>query len=138
METSELVETIGTALAGEPVEFAYLFGSQARGDAQPHSDVDLAVLFADGLPASDRFERFLELGARLERLLGRHVDVVDLAEAPLRLAGRILTERVVVVGLQSAARVRYETDLLPRFLDFDHHARQLDQALLATMARQAP
>jgi predicted nucleotidyltransferase len=49
-----------------------LFGSTARGDAQPDSDVDLLVEFDHpvGLFA------FLDLKSYLEHLLGRPVDLV--------------------------------------------------------------
>lgn len=64
--------------------------------------------------------------------LHRPVDVVDLAEANLRLAGRIITERVVVTGMDRSERVRFEVDLLPRYLEY--HARRLDQLLPRAMA----
>jgi predicted nucleotidyltransferase len=130
----DVIERIGDVVAGHPVVFSYLFGSFARDDARKGSDVDVAVHFAPGMVAADRFERCLRMGAELETSLGRQVDVVDLGSAPLRLAGRILTERVVVTGLDRPERVRYETDLFPRYIDFDHHARQLDAELLAAMA----
>lgn len=40
---------------------AYLYGSQARGDAGPLSDVDVAVLFGPNAPESERFNRLLHL-----------------------------------------------------------------------------
>lgn len=64
------------------------------------------------------------------------MDLVDLAEAPLRLAGRILQEGVVITGRARPERVRYETDLFKRYVDFMHHARQLDVELLAAMGRE--
>lgn len=62
------------------------------------------------------------------------MDVIDLEDAPLRLAGRILTERIVVSGLASPERVHYETNLFPRYVDFERHARELDSQLLEAMA----
>ena len=40
---------------------AYLYGSQARGDAGPLSDVDVAVLFGPDVPENERFNRVLHL-----------------------------------------------------------------------------
>ena len=50
-----------------------LFGSAARGDDRPDSDVDVLVDFE---PGSSLFD-VLHLTAELERLLGRNVDVVS-------------------------------------------------------------
>jgi uncharacterized protein len=128
------VEQIRAVLADEPVRFSYVFGSLTRGTATATSDVDVALSFEQSSSPQQRHTLALHLGAALELALARPVDVVDLAEAPLRLAGRILTERVVVTGLDSPERVVYETDLFPRYLDFEYHARRLDAALLAATA----
>lgn len=105
------------------------------GNVSGGSDVDVAVRFAPGTGAHERFERALRLGVELERALRRPVDVVDLDEAPLGLAGRILTERRVVTGLDSPERVHYETALYRPYIDFEHHARELDAEILAATAR---
>jgi len=61
-----------------------LFGSVARGEAGPDSDVDFLVVF-DG-PAT--FDRFMDLELFLEDLLGRRVDLVtDKAMRPRVRAG---------------------------------------------------
>lgn len=137
-DTDEIVTRIGTLVAEQPVLFSYLFGSHARGDARGDSDIDVAVRFAPGLSAQDRFERALGLGVALERAIGREIDVVDLDEAPLRLAGRILHEHVVVTGQDRPERVRYETELFKRYVDFMQHVRDLDEQLLAAMAAEEP
>lgn len=50
---------------------AYLFGSVARGEERPDSDIDLLVTFA---PSDSFGEQFL-LAEELRRLTGRRVDV---------------------------------------------------------------
>jgi len=62
-----------------------LFGSLARGDSGPESDVDLAVL---GLPG----ERYFTALGELMGLFGGPVDLVRLEEAPPSLALRIQDE----------------------------------------------
>ncbi|MEX2421037.1 MAG: nucleotidyltransferase domain-containing protein [Actinomycetota bacterium] len=135
LELGELTEQIVGVLDAQPVAFAYLFGSHARGDAGVGSDVDVAVHFVDGIDRASRFERCLEIGVELERRLRCAVDVVDLQESPIRLAGRVITERVIVVGMHSDARVRYETELFGPYVDFEYHARHLDMLLLEATAR---
>jgi predicted nucleotidyltransferase len=95
------------------VSFAMLFGSAARGDDTEHSDVDV---IAD-LRASS-FMRELDLAVKLERAIGRSVDVVDLQDAeadPTFLAmaiedGRVLVDRE---GMWPGLR-RREPDLRKR------------------------
>lgn len=72
------------ALAGRPdVELAVVFGSVARGDAGPASDVDLAVR-----GDVDR----LTLGAEISLAVGREVDVVDLDTPDIVLLSEIVRD----------------------------------------------
>jgi predicted nucleotidyltransferase len=77
------------------VRLAVLYGSVARGNEDAGSDLDLLVSFAGSRP-SDAFE----LATRLQRLIGRRVDVARLerveADAPL-LLDRVLAEGRVLV-----------------------------------------
>lgn len=78
------------------VRFALLFGSAARGEDLPESDVDVLVDMRD-----QSLERVINLGVKLEAELGRRVDVVTRGEAesnPHLLAeaatdGRVLIDR---------------------------------------------
>jgi predicted nucleotidyltransferase len=54
------------------VRFIALFGSVARDQASPESDIDLLVEFA----TRPGFDGYMRLRERLESLLGRRVDLV--------------------------------------------------------------
>lgn len=69
-----------------------LFGSVARDEARPTSDVDVLVEF-DG-PAT--FDRYTGLLAFLEDLFGRHVDLLTPRSIKPRVAERIERELVRV------------------------------------------
>ena len=56
------------------LELAILFGSQASGDAEPESDIDLALLASEPFTAERKLKMMEELGAEF----GRAVDIVDL------------------------------------------------------------
>ncbi len=91
-----LVAALRKALRTERnVRFALLFGSAARGDDDPsRSDVDLLVELGES-----QLERVVDLGSRLEDLLGRRVDLVlveDAEENPALLAEAVAEGRVVV------------------------------------------
>lgn len=71
----KLVATYGiplllrAGLAGVPgVEAAFIFGSLARGDARPDSDIDLLV-YGDDIPDEELGGAFLDLGVVLDRRL---------------------------------------------------------------------
>lgn len=121
-DVEALRKAVVEPFAAAGVCFSYLFGSRARRDTTPDSDTDIAVRFEPGVPPDERLRRVLRLGTELERLVGGPVDLVDLEEAPLRLAGRIATERVILTGHDDQERVRFETGILPRYLDFRYHA----------------
>ncbi|MBS3940668.1 MAG: hypothetical protein KG028_06880 [Actinobacteria bacterium] len=48
-----------------------------------------------------------------------------------------MQERVVLTGHDRPERVRFETHIFKLYVDFMHHARQLDEELLAAMARES-
>lgn len=124
--------------AGQGVRFAYLFGSQARGQARSTSDVDVAVYFDDDVPASEYLKRSTMLAGRLaHRARTGPVDgLVVLNEAPLRLAGRVLRDRVVLYSQDDVARAEYEVRTGKLAMDFEIRAAPLDRALLAAMAAE--
>src|SRR3990172_2957020 len=66
-----------------------LFGSVARGEARPDSDVDLLVQFS---PGAKSFDRFLALSELLETLLGRRVELVTTESLSPFSGPRILAE----------------------------------------------
>lgn len=95
----------------------------------------MAVRFDGDRDADARFGVALRLGAELEAAVGITVDLVDLEAAPLRLVGRILAERLVLVGQDDPERVAFEVRQFKLAVDFEHHAAELDRALLGAMAR---
>jgi len=71
-----------------------VFGSAARGDLKPDSDIDLLVEFQPD--ARIALWRFGELEAELETLLGRKVDLVSKAGPKSRIRPCVLRDAKVV------------------------------------------
>lgn len=68
----EILQKLSTALEPESdIAFAYLFGSVAKGRSGPLSDVDVAVYFHPGANAHLRFNRRINLMAKLGKALAR-------------------------------------------------------------------
>jgi predicted nucleotidyltransferase len=113
-------EAVCRLMAGAGVELAVLFGSAAKGKLRPDSDIDIGILLSPARALG--FEDELALGAELERILGREVDLVrlDTASTVLRFEashGRCLYESRPGAFADFVARalVEYE-DLRPILL----------------------
>ncbi len=97
-------EVIG-ALRAAGASFALVFGSRARGDARPGSDLDVAAWWAIDPPDS------------WDVALPDQVDLVVLNGAPLELAGRIALEGELLFDDDPPARVRWVADTRKIWLD---------------------
>lgn len=114
---------------------AYLYGSQARGQVHPGSDIDVAVLQADGGEGTSL--KLLELGQRLEVASGlKNVDVRLLNSAPLAARGRILTEGRLLYSADESARVDFEVRTRSLYFDFLPHLEFLQKAFISHTARE--
>jgi predicted nucleotidyltransferase len=82
----------------------YRFGSQAKGTARPDSDVDLAVLARDPIPAIRRFELAQELAIQLHR----DVDLVDLRSASTVMRMQVISTGTCLDAPDEPARREFE------------------------------
>jgi predicted nucleotidyltransferase len=82
----------------------YRFGSQTRRNIRPESDVDLAVLARNPIPALRRFELAQELAAQLHR----DVDLVDLRTASTVMRMQVISTGECLAAPEEAARREFE------------------------------
>ena len=75
-----MIPTIQAYFKNQPIEYAYLFGSCARGEETKDSDVD--ILFAPEKEAFFSLLTYAHIHRELEELLHRKVDLV--ADGTLR------------------------------------------------------
>lgn len=85
------------------VEVAIVFGSVARGATHAGSDVDVGVIFRGDVSLGDE----LALQGRIERAVGRPVDIVRLDEAGLPLRWRVARDGVIVYSDPPYAAPRF-------------------------------
>ena len=110
-------------LAEHPaVRLAVLFGSTARGDDTPRSDVDLAVLL-EGDDAGQLWEIDTAVGSALRRT----IDLVDLRRAPPLLRLEIAREGVPIVERQEGAWVRFKARAMLDWWDWAPFARRFHE-----------
>ena len=77
MSTQAMTQVIADYFKTQPVVKGWLFGSFARGEETPLSDVDILVLMDHSTPVG---LKFFAIWNALEELLNRKVDLVEEGE----------------------------------------------------------
>jgi predicted nucleotidyltransferase len=127
---AELLEKLRAALdpRAEICE-AYVFGSVARGEPHPGSDLDIAVYVDPAALAAPGFGYDAELGADLQRALGRSdVDLVVLNSAPPLLYYRVLRDGLRLLTRDPAATTTREGYALSRYCDYLPQLAKIERA----------
>ena len=108
---------------------AYLFGSFARGQAQPQSDVDVAV-YVDPEQAPDApFGYVAQLTTALVATLGSNaVDVVVLNDAPPLLYHRVLRDGMRLLSRNLPDTTTREGRALSRYCDYLPQLQKVEAA----------
>ncbi len=75
MSTQAMTQIIADYFKTQPVLKAWLFGSYARGEETPNSDVDILVQFDHRQPIG--LLRYAGMWREIEDLIGRKVDLVE-------------------------------------------------------------
>lgn len=114
----DALRRLSEALDKEGVVAAMLIGSQARGEAGPLSDVDVAVWHEPELDRDQKWELQMSLiGAAQDALGSNEVYVVMLNYAPPLLQHRAIQDAVHLVERDKDQRVRFETRAILDYLD---------------------
>lgn len=90
----EIIGRIEAEIRALGVSRLAVFGSVARDEATPDSDVDILVQF---VPGSKTYERFLALSELLETNLGRRIELVTTEALSPFIGSRILAEAQDVI-----------------------------------------
>jgi len=88
-ETIQRILTKRANITSLCVESIGLFGSFARGEQTPYSDIDILVEFE---PEKHTFDHFMETPFLIEDLLGRKVEVITPEGISLHIGPYILKE----------------------------------------------
>jgi len=124
--TSQILDRLRRVLnEREGLIAAYLFGSQATGEAFEESDADVAVLFERPLSLEEQ----IRLEDELERSVGRRVDLLDLRRANPFLALDIING-IRFIENDPVAADEYELYILRRAGDLAPLERERRAMLL--------
>lgn len=118
MNTSDdrpsVLVTLENSLRGDPdVEFAVAFGSRVSGTPTQSSDFDVAVKFAEGMSARERFRKRCFLAGDLQREGEPFVDVSDIEDLPLEVAADAV-DGTLVCGDERAFQ-QFKSEIGERF-----------------------
>ena len=131
--TGRLVELLDPR---EEVLEAYLFGSHARGRAQPHSDVDVAVYVDNARAVDTGYGYRASLTTDLMAGLGfNEVDVVVLNRVPPLLYHRVLRDGVRLLARDLRATTTREGRAVSRYCDFVPQLAKMEAARRSAAAR---
>jgi len=121
-------ELIAYLEAQPEVLAAVVFGSTTAGRLRPESDLDLALLFAEG-SVPDALAA-LELRAALEQHAGRDVDLIVLNHASPILAFQAAKKGQLIVCKDARAYQQYIVRLISEYADFKRIRRPIEEAVL--------
>ena len=118
MNRGAVEERLVSFFGGAPSEVVavYLFGSVARDEAGPRSDIDVGVFFQP-TPESRLGALPQRLEGELERLLGIPVQIVVLNRAPVDLVHRVLRDGRIVLDRNKPARLLFEVRARNEYFD---------------------
>jgi hypothetical protein len=118
-----LLDAVTAVLRDAGASFALVFGSRARGDARPDSDLDVAAWWPGESPAPWTVA------------LPDGVDLVVLGRVPLELAGRIALDGQILFDDDPPARVRWVANTRKIWLDERPRFERAHREFLEAAAR---
>jgi len=129
-EADALLRDVARLMDARPeVLEAYLFGSRARGDAQAHSDVDVAVYVdAARLPHAPFGYRAASTTYLMAGLGTNRVDVVVLNQAPPLLYHRVLRDGIRLLARDLKVTTTREAQALSRYCDYVPQLAKIEAA----------
>lgn len=136
---SELERRLARALGvRSEIQEAYLFGSQATGRAQSHSDIDIAVRVDERKLGGPEYGYAAELTAHLmSALSSNNIDVVILNGAPPVLYHRVLRDGRRFLARDPRATAAREGYAFSRYCDYLPQLAKIEAARRFGAARGA-
>ncbi len=111
-----------TVLAAVPDAWAvYVYGSFARGEEWPESDLDMAVL----LPPNRRIPDLLELLSAVSERIHRDVDIVDLRGVGDVLRREVLESGRILFDSDPNQTLAWEASAMSRYAHYREEVRDI-------------
>jgi predicted nucleotidyltransferase len=121
-------------LSKYPVIIGYVFGSEAKGESGPLSDMDIAVFVDKSIDKSGRFDLKLRLSNELSSIMDRRVDLVILNDTPVQLSFEVIKDGELVFCRDQSIKVAVETEILSKYLDRRYYDKRHAELALEKIA----
>ncbi|MFQ6066593.1 MAG: nucleotidyltransferase domain-containing protein [bacterium] len=129
-----LREELSPLFTKSGIILAYLFGSQAKGEIGPMSDIDIAVLW--NKDEKEKLKKSLFLQSQIkETLRVDTIEVGSLNDQALSFCFRVIKDGICIFGKEKD-RVEYETFILNEYLDFSYLAEEYNRAFTQAMSKE--
>jgi uncharacterized protein len=92
LSMTDIQKAIQPILWKYPIKSASIFGSYARQEARPDSDIDILVEFSSTIGLI----QFVNIQLELEDTLGKKVDLVELSTLKPQLKTNILKDQIAI------------------------------------------
>lgn len=117
---------------------AYLFGSYASGKITPDSDVDIAILLKGNAPKGRTLLHEEDYMAyQIAKMLGvKEVDLIDLNIRGLIFQHNVIRTGTVIYDDDPALRIKFESNVIIRFCDFEPTLRYIEKYQLQGRIRR--
>jgi predicted nucleotidyltransferase len=125
MDDPALIERLRQSVSG--LIALYRFGSQVTGTARPDSDVDLAILTRDPIPAMRRFELAQDLAIQLHC----DVDLVDLRSASTVMRMQVISTGTCLDAPDEQARREFEMYVYSDYARLNEERRDILKRIAA-------
>ena len=124
---TEIQEIIKGVLECLPsVEGIYIYGSMARGEGRPDSDVDIAVVQLEPVKP----DQALILRSNLGVLLGRDIDILDLRRASTEIAYQVVGDGACVWGADNENVALYENSIMSMYANLQNERREIMEDII--------
>ncbi|MFW6111112.1 MAG: type VII toxin-antitoxin system MntA family adenylyltransferase antitoxin [Thermoproteota archaeon] len=106
---------------------AYLYGSTVKGYHGKSSDIDVGLLLKEDFEAEALYPA--RIAGEIERKchLDRRVDVRILNHRSPRFLYQVISQGEVILSVDEKERVRFETSVTDRYIDFKPFYEQYDE-----------
>jgi predicted nucleotidyltransferase len=122
---TEKIRRVSRILKGNAfVEFAYLFGSQAKGTAEERSDWDIAIYFKKSAQKLPQWTVFY-LESEISREIDKEVQIISLnnLDSPVFLF-QIINNSLLLVDKSTKKRILFESQALLKYHDWNYFLRR--------------
>jgi predicted nucleotidyltransferase len=127
----KMPEIINKVSADPDVVALYAFGSLAKGDLKPLSDLDFAILLSRELDKQERLDKHLDLiGIFTGTFHTDDIDLVVLNDAPPRFAYNILKNGKRLVLKDKSHLIDFHEHTNKMFIEFKRVRDEFDTAFL--------